>query len=244
MNPIDILYLQVVLNQGLVLHAIPPNLLDDQVHVWLADISQNRQWEGELESVLNAEEIKRARSFRKLSDQGRFILQHGMLRMLLGHYLAKQPQQLVLHQPFGGKPKVNAIECTLDFNLSHAGDYALYAFSCNRQVGVDIEKLRNMDDILKVAQSVFSQKEIRMFQGLDDQHQQELFLKLWVRKEAYLKARGMGFQLPPTHISIGIDADTPGGDFLVYQQQHLEKGWLLRDLVAPLGYAAALCYSA
>ena len=83
----------------------------------------------------------------------------------------------------------------LRFNLSHSQDLAMYAFTLERDVGVDIEMIRAEVANERVAENFFSRREVETLRALPREHQAEAFFNCWTRKEAYVKARGQGLSI-------------------------------------------------
>jgi 4'-phosphopantetheinyl transferase len=160
------------------------------------------------------------------------------LRLLLGHYSATDPPSLrFVYNPYG-KPTLADVP-SLHFNLSHAGDLILYAFAYNRRVGIDVELVRNDIEIVSLARHIFSQKEQRIFFALPPDQQIEAFFNGWTRKEAYVKARGLGFALPLDGFDVSLH---PGEAALLQTRDDPDEAarWSLRALEAGAGYKAAL----
>lgn len=81
----------------------------------------------------------------------------------------------------------------LQFNVSHSQEYALYGFTHNHSIGVDIECLCRMRNVTELAKRFFTHKEFQLIANLtDEEQQQKVFFQLWTVKEAYLKAISVG----------------------------------------------------
>ncbi|WP_051908602.1 4'-phosphopantetheinyl transferase family protein [Candidatus Odyssella acanthamoebae] len=113
-------------------------LLNDEVHLWLAHLLNDKIREVYWQSILSVDELERAKAFRFSKDRCQFVAARGILRYLLSYYLEKAPQNVEIVYGLWGKPCLVEEE-GLYFNLSHSKDYALYAFSSTYEVGVDIE---------------------------------------------------------------------------------------------------------
>ena len=88
-----------------------------------------------------------------------------------------------------GKPRLAGAGAAWDFNLSHAGNYAVAALARGAQVGVDLESLARPADIELLGRRVFSEGERELVRAGG----REMFFDLWSRKEALLKALGCGW---------------------------------------------------
>jgi len=142
------------------------------------------------ESLLSAAELARADRFRFAHDRRRWLRARARLRMLLGDYLDIDPRAVRLTTGEHGKPRLAGDE-QLFFNVSHAGDLALFAFA-SRDVGVDVELPRPAVDVMAVAERTFGRSEAERLKSLDPAEREREFLRAWVRHEAALKCRGSG----------------------------------------------------
>jgi len=144
-----------------------------------------------LQDLLTADERGRAARFHFEKHRRRFIAARGMLRELLGQYLAMDAAAIEFsYNPFG-KPAVDGVY----FNLSHSDNLALYAVSRTREVGVDIERVNPAFAGEQIPEQYFSPAEVKILRSLPKDRQIEGFFNCWTRKEAYIKARGLGLSL-------------------------------------------------
>jgi 4'-phosphopantetheinyl transferase len=127
--------------------------------------------------------------FVRAEDARRFGLARGFLRALLGSYLGVPAGDLRFEYGPHGKP---ALPGAIEFSLSHAGDLLAVAVGVDRAVGVDVEKSASSPDILALARRYFCPDEYRWLLAREGADQTDQFFRIWTRKEAYLKARGVG----------------------------------------------------
>ena len=122
-----------------------------------------------------------------------------MLRELLGRYLGILPGQVRFAYNAFGKPELShEFGSSLRFNLSHSADLALIGITTDTRIGVDLEYIRPQPEYFEIARSFFSATEVDELNGLPSPLQTEAFFNCWTRKEACLKAHGMGLAIPPT----------------------------------------------
>lgn len=182
-------------------------------------------------SLLSEDERVRALSFRQHADRVRSIATRASLRRILALRTRSRPEALRFAENRYGKPYLEE-EGGLEFNVSHAGCFALIALSTNGQVGVDIEYRNRRIDARELGGYVFSQLEHAS--GLKTN---EAFIERWVAKESVLKALGVGIS---EHLqAISILPDDAGG----YRVSHNHPEWLgikVWSIEAPDCYAAAL----
>jgi 4'-phosphopantetheinyl transferase len=121
-------------------------------------------------------------------DRRRFIVARARLRQLLGERLAASPDSLqFVCNPHGKPALAPRYGRDLRFNLAHSRDVAVYAFADGVEVGIDVEALRELEDADVIAARAFSAGEYQAYRAFG-------FFYCWTRKEAYLKALGLGLQ--------------------------------------------------
>lgn len=168
------------------------SLNPDEVHIWSACLPEKEANLSYFFSLLSQDEQERASHFRFSRDQQRYTLSRGILRSLLAEYLGEDPQKIEILYGLWGKPCLPE-EKALSFNLSHSGDYALYAFTRRYEVGIDVEYIDESLEVEDMARSVFSTTEFSHWKVLNAQEKIHYFFKHWVSKEAFLKASGKGW---------------------------------------------------
>jgi 4'-phosphopantetheinyl transferase len=180
---------------------------------------------------LSADERERAARFRFDRDRDRFIVCRGTLRELLGARMCVPPAHLQFVYGRFGKPSLN--ESDLRFNVSHARCMGMIAITRGREVGCDIERI---DPLFadSIPEQFFSPYEVSSLRALPESDQCGAFFRCWTRKEAFMKACGLGMSLPLDSFDVTIAPHQPaallrGAD-----------GWSLHSVDAPPGYAAAL----
>ncbi len=156
--------------------AVPP-LQNGEIHVWLAELPAQPQTDV---SLLSEQERTRAAAFRFDHHRSSYIFHHTALRRLLGGYLGRPPESLDFRYGEKGKPELAPPWQGLHFNLSHSGGAGLYGFSRSTRLGVDIEHIRPVTYAAEIAERYLKEP------AGDD------FLRLWTRREAAVKAAGIG----------------------------------------------------
>lgn len=91
-----------------------------------------------------------------------------------------------------GKPYLPTLP-DFHFSLSHSGNVAMCAVS-PREIGCDIEEPRACD--MKIARRFFHPAEQEWLFSHPESQQPEAFLRLWTCKESFIKALGLGLNLP------------------------------------------------
>ncbi len=202
----------------------------DSIDLWSIYLPDCR---AELEScrgLLTGEELERAAKFFKSEDAERFILCRGLLRRILGNLLDVDPATLSFERNGHGKPFLP--DTDLEFNVSHSRDRLLIAVTSGRAIGVDIEFRRSGINMDAIADRWFAPAEREFFQALE---KPEIgFFDIWAKKEAYVKALGMGIfkELHTFAVPLG---DEPNVPILGKNRE-----WFFQPLEIDPAYAAAL----
>jgi 4'-phosphopantetheinyl transferase len=159
-----------------------------EVHLWQEALDRREEELERLREALSEEELRRAGRYHFERDRVRFVAGRGLLRRLLGRYLGVAPARVEIRTGPHGKPAVEGLR----FNLAHSGGLALYAFSRERELGVDLEQIRPVRDAEAIAERLFTAEENAMLRELAEPERLEAFFRLWTRKEACMKAAGTG----------------------------------------------------
>ena len=93
-----------------------------------------------------------------------------------------------------GKPQLASSlnQDSLQFNVSHSQDLAIYGFNYQRIIGVDLEYIKDNIDYKQLAKRFFTTQELQLIHSYPTSEQKTIFFQLWTAKEAYLKATGEG----------------------------------------------------
>jgi 4'-phosphopantetheinyl transferase len=220
---------------------VQPRARPDEVHVWRTVLTKTASEVESLRELLSADEQRRAEKFCFNRDRAHFIVARGILREILGRYLRQPPDGLRFSYTAFGKPELHHAEGleTPRFNLTHAGTIALYAVTCGREVGIDIEYMREDIDCEEIAGHFFSRREVEALHALSPDLRTRAFFNCWTRKEAYIKARGEGLSLSLDEFEVSLSSDEPAA--LLTARDPLEVArWSLRELTPAPEYVAAL----
>jgi 4'-phosphopantetheinyl transferase len=164
--------------------------MTEEVQVWVASLDVTDQRYDALARLLPSEEKKRAESLTPIAAR-RFVVARGILRTLLAGFTGASAEKLRFNYGISGKPSLVGRD-DIHFNISHSAELALFAFSPDRAVGVDVENERPVRRLLDVAQRFMSDDELRTLVDTAPDERDAAFLKAWVVREARLKAEGKG----------------------------------------------------
>ena len=184
-------------------------------------------------SWLDASERERAARFRYDRDRNRFVARRGQLRELLGRDLGVAPGTLQLAEDAHGKP-VLLDDPELSFNLSHSSGRALIATARGMAIGCDIEWRNPELACPKVARRLFAPVEYDALTALPPEQWVEGFFNCWTRKEAYVKALGLGLSYPLDAFTVSVAPGEPA------RFTSDEKGWTMTAFEPAPGFQAAL----
>jgi 4'-phosphopantetheinyl transferase len=191
------------------------------VHVWRARLDVDGKTFRGLSRSISPDERSRAKRFRRPIDRRRFVAARAFLRRILARYARVGCRKLKFEYGPHGKPQLQA-ECgapPLSFNLSHCGDAAMYAVALRRNIGVDLEQLRPLQDCGRIARRRFPEADALALMNLPTEQRDSAFFAYWVRHKALVKASGDGVRV----------FDATGGD-----------GVTLVDFAPFRGHVAAL----
>jgi 4'-phosphopantetheinyl transferase len=219
----------------------PPPLAPDEVHVWRVALEQPPAGFARLAARLSPDERRRAARFRFERDRRRYQVAHGALRELLAGYLDHETERLVFVEGAHGKPVLAPPHgAELRFNLSHSGELALCAVSRRREVGVDLEQVRELSDADALARRFFAEAESAALAALPAAERLPAFFRCWTRKEAYLKAVGAGLLLALDGFQVSLQPEAGPCGLSVSGRPEETARWSLQGLDVAQGYVAAV----
>jgi surfactin synthase thioesterase subunit/phosphopantetheinyl transferase len=219
----------------------PPSnlaLAPDEVHVWRLRLDRPAGEIERLANLLDAAEGERAGRFRFPRDRNRFVTGRGLLRTVLARYLGQAPEAVRFRYAAQGKPLL--ADSPLQFNLAHSDNLALVAVAGPRAVGVDVERRRATVDTLLIADRYFAPDELGALKALPPDQRLTGFFTTWTRKEAYMKATGLGLQMPLERFAILQTPGTHGLRLSLLDDPADAARWSLRDLAPGPEFVGAL----
>jgi 4'-phosphopantetheinyl transferase len=196
----------------------------------------------ELAQCLSEEERLRAGRFVFARDRRRFIVARAWLRRLLASRLGVQPEGIQLTYGPRGKPALrrNLADSDLRFNVSHSEDLAVYAFARGREIGIDVEAVRQLEDADAIAARFFSVRENSAYRALDSNDKPLGFFNCWTRKEAFIKALGDGLYCPLDSFDVSLAPGEPARILRVSNAPGDRCGWHLESFSPNSGFVAAV----
>ncbi|MEN7972578.1 MAG: 4'-phosphopantetheinyl transferase superfamily protein [Verrucomicrobiota bacterium] len=202
---------------------------EDSIHIWNVHLADVQDRLDALHGFLSEKERKKAARYHRDSDRRSSIAARGALRVLLSGYTGISAAEIEFNYSGNGKPflvppassrlSVEDACDTISFNVSHSAEWVVLAFGRNRNIGVDIEKIKREMDVMSIATRFFTPEEISLIENSEDRH--AIFFRLWARKEAYVKACGSTL-----FSELGTNTE--------------KKGWVFQSLEIDPAYAAAV----
>ena len=156
-------------------------------------------------SVLSRDELGRSERYHFDCDRRRFVVTRAWIRSVLGDYVGCEPASLVFRLSQFGKPSLDYPSATY-FNVSHSQELAVCAVA-RQPVGIDIEHIQPIPDAMDIARHFFSPRETSSLSSFPPDELAEAFLRCWTRKEAFIKATGLGMSMAMDSFSVSLDAD-------------------------------------
>ena len=214
-----------------------------EVHVWRARLDPPPTALRQLEATLSRDELERAARFRFPIHRDRFVARRSVLRLLLAGYLRLPPADVRITYTEYGKPVLAPGHTTdVRFNLSSSDHLALYAFARGLNLGVDVERIRPGIPEESVAERFFAPAEVAALRALPQSHQPAAFFDCWARKEAYVKAQGMGLSLALDSFEVSFGDGGPARLLRTVHDPQEAGRWTMQALDPAPGFAGALVH--
>ena len=166
------------------------SLAQNTALVAIASLPAWRPWLDEAAGLLDDAEHERVNRRRRASDRDALTLSYALHRLYLASVLGLSPSTVPLARDALGCPQLG--EGLGRTSLSHTDDLVAFAFSCQGPVGVDIEPSTRSAMLPEIADRVATPEELSELNSLAELPRASALLALWVRKEALLKAAGIG----------------------------------------------------
>jgi 4'-phosphopantetheinyl transferase len=217
-------------------------LANDEIHIWCASLDRDTSLVDELACTLSIDEKARAGRFYFEEDRKRFIVRHGILRMILGYYLGAEAGELKFCYGRNGKPRLADTfgNGTILFSMSSSQGLALYGFARNCEIGVDVERIRDIPEMDQIVGRILSTREIDFYGALPEHLKREALFAWWTRKEAFVKATGDGLSRSLDEFELTMDPGEPARLLAIDGDQENACRWSIHDLKPGPGFAAAI----
>ncbi|MCC5791940.1 MAG: 4'-phosphopantetheinyl transferase superfamily protein [Legionellaceae bacterium] len=194
-----------------------------------------------LHGLLDAGEQNKAAKLILEDDRHQWVVAHGQMRLILALYVGMKAQDIPLIQKRGEKPFIQ--DSMIKFNLSHSKGYALLAVTNTGEVGIDIEFKRENIKLERTSHSTFSAIEKAEILEVEGAARVERFYNCWTRKEAFIKAIGLGFSYDTKSFTLTVK-ENERPKFVRFERQDYDPSlWSLLSFVPYPNTQAALAFA-
>jgi 4'-phosphopantetheinyl transferase len=152
-----------------------------EAHLWRVWLDR-AGWPGA--QLLPDEDRRRAASIRVDRRRRRWVAARWALRQILSGYLGARPADLEIELGAAGKPRLSGFT-PIRFNLTHSAGMAVVAVTSEREIGIDVERIRR--------------------------RRPGAFYRDWSRREAIAKCAGTGLGSPAPLDPMWVVEIDPGG---------------------------------
>lgn len=216
--------------------------MSNEVHLWCIHCASVDAFEISTAKPLSDKEVIRARRFKNIQHGKWWALVHTAVREILSKYTPQSAMEIEFDLGQYGKPVFKNLSVRpLHFSLSHSGENALLAITCFSPLGVDIEKMSNIPDMDSMVRRFFSRKEQDDFWQLHQTKRIQGFYDIWTRKEALIKANGLGLTAPLEAFDVPVNRFSNWATPVLRAPLQQSGSYLLMHLDPALGYTGALC---
>jgi 4'-phosphopantetheinyl transferase len=213
-------------------------------HACVVPLHGDMQVVRQMFGLLSPTERVRAARFAFDRDRRTFVLSHGILRSLLAAFCRRDPASLRFRQGLRGKPYLVDAPAGLQFNLSHCEGFCLVGVCRGPAIGVDIERVRETDDMRQLVRQCFSLAERREFAALAPADRVAGFFNGWTRKEAFIKAVGDGLSYPLEKFDVRLSPGHASRLLAIGGSQKAAAEWSMDALEPEPGVLAAVAVAA
>jgi 4'-phosphopantetheinyl transferase len=217
------------------------NIPENEIHIYQFPLADER-YQSQIDEfviILSPDELAKANRFKFNKHRSNYITARYYLRILTGKYTEAKPEEIVFQYTDKDKPYLNIKTKNLKFNLAHSGNRCVYAFTNIHELGIDIERKREIPDAREICHRFFSTDEINDLNKVDEDQVSETFLLCWTRKEAFIKAVGEGLSYPLADFTVSLNKDKPVVRSILKDQNEV-KFWKMFNVDAGKDYFSSL----
>ncbi|MBS1551822.1 MAG: 4'-phosphopantetheinyl transferase superfamily protein [Bacteroidetes bacterium] len=194
------------------------------------------------EKYLSADERIKAGRYKFDHLKNNYTACRGFLREIISGYTGMRPGEIEFSYSEFGKPFLNG--SNIRFNVSHSGKAGIIAVNSDDELGIDIELIREVPDLLTLSRRFFSKTEIAELNKSDSSKITNSFFYCWTRKEAFIKALGTGLQHPLNSFSVTTGENSEPRIIETDNDVNEAGKWKIYDLKAFRDYISSLAIRA
>lgn len=197
------------------------------IHIWSVSLDADEKYRDACLHALGEAGRERISFFKFKQVQESYIISQGGLRLFLSYYLNIPPEEIQVGRLNKGKP-YSIDNPELHFNMSNSGRKVVYAFSMDEEIGIDLEYIRELDDLNELIEKNYNSYERNYITKVPEQKLYRFF-KFWTIKEAYVKAIGVGMRIPPEDLDFSVQNGS-------YELQSIKgevdtEDWIFKDFI-------------
>ncbi len=215
---------------------------DDEIHIWRFNLDPVKSFNEFFINLLSDEEKKQVEKIKLGDVKNRSIISKAIIKNIISNYLGLNIKQIIFSYNEFGKPvipeRINSFR--LNFNISHSGDLGLIAITRKNLIGIDVEKMNELDQIDDIINLCFTETEKYMLSCLESTEKKEVFYKIWTGKEAFIKAIGKGFSFPLKNISFRLNSKKEMVIGEILDPMNTGKDWQIYNFNPQDNYTSAL----
>lgn len=222
-----------------------------QLHIWFFSVTQSSLIL-EARSCLSSEECAHVEHLTIEKSKKLYIASYGIRRILLANYLGISSDDLIFQTNEHGKPSLNynamlqretsfSTDMSIHFNISHSGEYAVFIFSLDSPIGIDIQQVHPSSCEEMIVKRMFHPNEQMLFSTLTQEKKTNLFYRFWTIREAFLKALGCGFSMPSNTFCIEYDKSSENY-YKITKSPEDYSLWRIKSIPAPENYMCSIAY--
>jgi len=177
-----------------ILNKLVFNTSINQVFIFTVDLTGHTNNISKYWHCLSVKEKIQADQYHTKALSHKYVISHGILRLILSYYTKQCPQDIEFTHNEYGKPFLK--NSNIYFNMSHSHNKASYIVALNYKVGIDIEYHDDNLDVMRLSDFVLTSQEIMFLKSSEDKEKLATFYRLWTMKESLIKANGQGLSYP------------------------------------------------
>lgn len=210
----------------------------NEIHVWIVSLKRSCVEMDRLYALLSTEEQERSIRYLHRPTRDQFVITRSSLRLILSGYMGVEPSRIHFAHGRTGKPLLAG--GGLHFNVSHSHELAVVAVTRRNELGIDLERVRSVPSHLEMAERYFSPGEAASLARLPPGARELAFYHTWTRKEAFLKALGLGLTHGLERFEVSVPPDDPARILHIDGDPDAAKHWSILELYPEEGYVGAL----
>ncbi len=214
------------------------------IDVWRCPMNPAVDQIGKFSECLSKQERHRAEQFRFGDKRDQFVTTRARLRQCLSLATGIRASEIEIEVSASGKPFLagKAHSSGVQFNVSHTDGLAMIAITRGQPVGIDVESLKQSIQHTYLAQNYFSVKEKNTIAALPSEQVPASFFACWTRKEAVLKAIGIGIAYGLDSFDVTTEPEITRCRTELQTENGSVDSWCVETLPCGAGFVGALAY--